>query len=106
MYRRLISYIQENAGSTLVPQKYDEDPELGRWVCRQRIASKKKELPKDRATLLKSIDFAWDGREAKENSNCMDMHQCLVSYKEEHAGSTMVPRDYDKYPKLGRWVST
>jgi len=35
------------------------------------------------------------------------MYRWLVSYKEEHPGSTLVPRIYDKNPKLlGRWVST
>ena len=108
MYHRLVTYKEEHAGSALVPQKYSKDPQLRKWVSTQRTAYKKKELPKDRITLLKSIDFAWDGRaqkEARENTNWMNMYQRLASYKEEHSGSTLVPRVDDKYPKLGQWVS-
>ena len=38
-YRRLVSYIEGHDGSTLVPQRYDQDPELGKWIARQRNKS-------------------------------------------------------------------
>ena len=106
-YQHLVSYKEEPAGSTLVPSKHDKDPQLANWVHKRRKLLKKKEVPRDRVTLLKSIDFAWNGKaemEAKENSNWMGMYQRLISYKEEHDGSTMVPSKYDAYPQLGHWV--
>jgi len=63
-------------------------------------------LLKNRTTLLKSIDFVWDGREAKANKKWMSLYQRLVSYKEEHHGSTSVPQNYDADPQLANWVNT
>ena len=109
MFHWLVTYKEEHAGLTLVPQKYDKDPQLGHWVSHQREYLRNNKLPKYRVTLLKSIDFTLGTRaqrEAKENNKWMSMYQSLVSYKEEHAGSTLVPQNkYDKDPQLGHWVS-
>jgi len=106
MFKRLLSYKAEHDGSTLVPRTYYVDPQLGRWVRNQRILLKKKKLPNDRANLLKSIDFTWDAsiKEDIDKNKWLDMYERLVSYTEEHDGSTLVPRKYHVDPKLGGWV--
>ena len=48
LYTRLVSYHKEH-NSTLVPQKYKEDPQLGRWVSNQRYIYKKKKTNKKAA---------------------------------------------------------
>jgi len=52
MYNRLLKYKQKN-GNTLVPQRYKEDPKLGRWVNKQR--ENKDSLPPERKELLESM---------------------------------------------------
>ena len=108
MYQRIISYKVDHNGSTSVPQYYDVDPQLGNWVNHQRRVFKKNKMPKERANLLKSIDFTWDAGMTRwmRNGKWMDMYQRLVSYKDEHNGSTLVPSKYKEDPKLGNWVST
>ena len=106
MYQRLVSYKEDHDGSTLVPRNYDADPTLRNWVHEQRKLLRKNKLSKDRATLLRLIDFTLNARKATENNNWMAMYQRLVSYKEEHNGSTLVPLKYDQDPVLGRWVRT
>jgi len=90
----------------VVPCRYDADPQLGNWVSNQRRLFKTNEMPNDRATLLKSIDFTWDAgmMGGMRNGKWMAMYQRLVSYKEEHNGSTLVPFKYKEDPKLGNWV--
>ena len=56
MYQRLLSFREEHAGSTLVPMKYDTDPQLGKWVSTQRSKCKKKQ----RVKLLNDINFVWN----------------------------------------------
>ena len=67
-------------------------------------------------TLLKYIDFAWDGRaqrEAKENNKWMAVYmyqqqRLIVSYKEEHMPGRLWSHHgtCDKDPRLGHWVGS
>jgi len=40
-----------------VPQNYSDNPELGRWVGKQR--GKRLKMSKERASKLDSIGFTW-----------------------------------------------
>ena len=106
VYQRLVSYKEDHGGSTLVPSNYGADPQLGNWVHEQRQLLRKKKLPQDRITLLKSINFKQDANEVIRNIKWTTMYRRLVSYKEEHGGSTLVPKEYEQDPQLGSWVST
>ena len=55
MYTRLQEY-HKTYGNTNVPQKYNQDKQLGQWVMHQLQSCKRK----DRIDLLDSIDFVWD----------------------------------------------
>ena len=106
MFHRLVTYKEEHNGPTMVPHSYDEDPQLGQWVHNQRDYFRNNKTPNDQVTLLKSIHFARDARKAMAEIVWIDMYQRLVSYQEEHDGSTLVPQKYINDLELGKWVST
>ncbi len=47
-------------GHCKVPQKYPENPELGRWVSRQRVSYRAKTLSQDRIDMLNGVGFVWE----------------------------------------------
>ena len=64
MFERLKKY-KEKHGDCLVPQKYEDDPELGRWVATQRRVSTLDDRAKqERRDKLNSIGFVWSVRES------------------------------------------
>ena len=97
-YRQLLAYKYEH-GSTLVPYKFKQDPQLGRWVSNQRSHYRSKELSKERIDLLESIGFVWDVPEMQWKANFTQ----LLAFKEEH-GHTQVPWKYKANTKLAYWV--
>jgi len=96
MFERLLQYKKVHQ-TTLVPERYSQDPSLGMWVHYQRRHCK----DADKLRKLNSIGFHWDVR----NDNWMEFYHKLVAYKVQHH-HTRVPRDYPKDPKLGLWVFT
>lgn len=97
MFDQLKEY-KEKHGDCLVPQRYQENPKLGRWVNKQR--ENRERLPQDRKELLESIGFVWSvvKREPWEV-----MFQRLVDYREKN-GDCLVPQRYELDPRLGGWV--
>jgi len=89
-------------GSTVVPQRYDKNPQLGHWVGTQRRMHSKKQLSSNRVLRLESIGFVWCAQGLIE-ANWESMFQLLLEYKAQH-GNTLVPRRYVKNPRLGIWV--
>ncbi|OEU07294.1 hypothetical protein FRACYDRAFT_213134 [Fragilariopsis cylindrus CCMP1102] len=61
MYNKLVEYKRQHHGSTTVPQRYMEDPQLGQWVRAQR---KNNKLTDKRMELLNSINFVWSVKKA------------------------------------------
>ncbi|OEU07253.1 hypothetical protein FRACYDRAFT_197864 [Fragilariopsis cylindrus CCMP1102] len=100
MFQRLVRYKEEHH-TTIVPDRYEKDPKLGRWVSHQRTYYNKKGIPVERVKRLDSIGFVWNPLDEQ----WMEMYQKLVAYKKEHR-STNVPRCYMKVPELGRWVGS
>jgi len=99
---QLLKEYKAQYGNTLVPKRYDKNPQLGNWVNTQRNLHSKKELLRDRVLRLESIGFVW----------CLwkqvpweSMFQLLKEYKTKH-GNTLVPSRYNKNPQLGNWVNT
>jgi len=100
MFQQLLEYKSEH-GNLLVPQKYDKNPQFGKWVSVQRDRHSKKEVSSKRVLCLESIGFVW----SVFNKVPWDrMFQLLVEYKAQH-GDTLVSQTHDKYPQLGVWVS-
>jgi len=92
---------KENQGHCGVPDKWSENPELGRWVSRQRKTFKKGKLSEERVVRLEALGFEWDPFTADWEA----LVQALVAFK-ENQGHCGVPRRWSENPQLGRWVST
>ena len=100
-YEELVQYKREH-GNTLVPvNNYLDNPQLGRWVHRQRQNRKTNKLAPKRVDKLNSIGFIWDPFEAAWE----EMFQELEQYYHDH-GHTLVPANCPKNPQLGMWVGT
>ena len=100
MFRRLVGYKEKNK-TAHNPQKFKEDPALGKWVEKQRERYKKELISKDRVDLLNSIQFVWDQNGMQWNN----MYQRLLTYKSKHT-STSISRCHQEDPQLGVWVHT
>jgi hypothetical protein len=99
-----------------VPQRWAEDPRLGKWVNTQRKFKKKLDrgepslgMTAARAAKLESMGFdtnrghyeaQWEARRSWE-----EQLERLAAYKAAH-GDCNVPHDWAEDPLLGRWVST
>lgn len=62
MFDKLKSFKKLN-GHCVVPQIYEEDKALGRWVNDQRNKYNKGTLSKERIDILNSVEFVWDKKE-------------------------------------------
>jgi hypothetical protein len=93
-------------GDCNVPQRWGEDPQLGRWVDKQRALKKQLDrgepcrgMTAARATKLDALGFAWElfgaGWEAQLAK--------LKAYKCRH-GDCNVSQGWAEDPQLGRWV--
>lgn len=59
-YLELVEYSRQH-GNTNVKERYDLNPQLGRWVSRQRVYYNKGTLSEDRTTRLHEIGFQFEG---------------------------------------------
>jgi hypothetical protein len=102
MFQRLISYKKQH-NSTIVPQYYAADPELGNWVKWQRHNYIIEKISDYRIDRLKSIGFVWNTLDNQWDKN----FNRLVMYKNQH-GSTLVPSKHKAKAdtQLGKWVDT
>ncbi|CAJ1969250.1 unnamed protein product [Cylindrotheca closterium] len=97
-FNRLERWALENDGSHEVDR--DSDPQLARWVEKQRKEFQQGKMTQARVDLLEELNFVFSLRDAK----WWEFYDKLLVYKEEW-GHTMVPADYDADPQLGHWVS-
>lgn len=92
-------------GHCLVPHTYPENPELARWVKRQRSQyglfkqGKKSSISEDRIQILNDLGFVWNSYEQTWRER---LHE-LLDYKEKH-GNCAVPTSYPCNQKLAIWV--
>ncbi|OEU07424.1 hypothetical protein FRACYDRAFT_162057, partial [Fragilariopsis cylindrus CCMP1102] len=99
MFHRLISYKNQH-NSTSVPYNYTADLKLATWVETQRANCRNNSMSDHRVNLLHSIGFVWNAQDNKWD----ELFQRLVAYKNQHNGSTLVPKECEADTKLGRWV--
>jgi hypothetical protein len=113
MFNLLLEFKQKH-GHVKVPQQYDENPKLGRWVMHNRSSyreykrSNGQKGDPERMKCLESIGMADDistkvAKRCSKNSRWDDMFNLLSEFKQKH-GHVKVPQQYDENPKLGRWV--
>eukprot|EP00985_Skeletonema_marinoi_P026725 scaffold20968_cov120-Skeletonema_marinoi.AAC.4 len=100
MLQQLKQY-KDKHGNTLVPQNYPDNPQLGKWVDKQRQNRQNNKLATERIDKLNEIDFVWYPIEATWE----DMLQQIADYKDKH-GDTLVPAKYPDNLQLGMWVDT
>ena len=99
MFSELCKFKKEN-GHCIVPKGYEKSPKLATWVSVQRSVFKKNKLSKERLEKLTQLDFAWD-----PNKNAWEeMFSELCNFKNDN-GHCSVPKDYERVPSLGNWVS-
>ncbi|KAL9189803.1 hypothetical protein ACHAXT_009478 [Thalassiosira profunda] len=105
-YEQLKAY-RAYHGHCNVPQRYGNDPQLGRWVKKQRYLYKKGKLSVERTQLLDDIEFEWNAERDRDISRFSSDDELwgerleqLRAYKEEH-GDCNVPK---RYALLGKWV--
>lgn len=99
MFSELCKFKKEH-GHCNVPRGYKKAPKLATWVCVQRNVFKKNKLPKERLKKLTKLGFVLD-----PNKNAWEgMFSELCNFKNEN-GHCNVPKDYEKVPSLGNWVS-
>mmetsp|Transcript_19675 Transcript_19675/g.30250 ORF Transcript_19675/g.30250 Transcript_19675/m.30250 type:complete len:309 (-) Transcript_19675:663-1589(-) len=113
MFYRLKLY-KEVKGDTLVPQNYEEDPPLGKWVNTQRrqyklhASGRHSLITPERIELLNDEGFVWDAsaisRFTKDNLQWQQMYKTLLKYYKEN-GHCRVPRGYANNRKLATWVN-
>jgi hypothetical protein len=102
-YKELLEFHQLH-GHAAVPHTYPANPQLARWVKRQRRQYKLRKdkrqstMTTDRLDLLTSVGFVWDSHDV----NWREKLDALVVYRREY-GNCNVPSNFrDK--KLATWV--
>mmetsp|Transcript_27505 Transcript_27505/g.38713 ORF Transcript_27505/g.38713 Transcript_27505/m.38713 type:complete len:212 (+) Transcript_27505:200-835(+) len=95
MYECLVQY-KERTGNCRVPQIYNPDQKLGKWVSAQHQIKHK--ISSERVKKLDVIGFKW-----QRNTAWDDMFDNLRSFYQEH-GHCLVPNNHKEDAKLYKWV--
>ena len=99
----LLAYRKKN-GHCLVPHTYPPDPQLARWVKRQRRQYKLMQEGKpstmtlDRVELLEKSGFVWDSHDVSWKEKIEDLRK----FRAEHS-NCLVPSNYRKDVGLAVW---
>jgi len=83
-----------------VPQLYPENPSLGVWAARQRMAFKRDKLTSEQIRRLGTLGFQWTPHVTRWDK----MLTTLTMYK-KRLGHCNVPRSYLANPSLSVWVN-
>ena len=95
-------------GSCNVPNKWKENPSLGKWVnaqrqyYRMRNEGKATSITAERIAKLEAIGFEWTLRSLTPWETRLEE---LKAYKEKH-GHVLVPQKDKEHRGLARWVDT
>ena len=104
MFNRLIQYKAQHH-NCLVPQNYEADSRLGRWVHYQRVEfwlyqqQGSGKITQARIDKLESLGFEWDPQRSQWNS----MFRRLIEFKANN-GHCRVPKGFTGNPELANWV--
>lgn len=103
MFYRLTAF-QQSHGHCNVPLRLQDatcDPQLARWVVKQRHLWKQGFLPDDRRRRLEGIDFSFSPDEDVFRARLGQ----LRAWRERH-GHANVPRSCEECPGLARWTDS
>jgi superfamily II DNA or RNA helicase len=96
-YGQLLVYKQAH-GDCNVPQRWNDNPELGKWCSQQRIRYQSNKLSPDRVRRLEQLGFVWDQLAAEWG----EMFGALIAYEKAH-GDGKVPKRWKENSALGHW---
>ena len=99
MFQNLLKFKKEY-GDCDVPARWKENPQLGRWVGKQRTAYKEGILNKEKVEKLEGLEFIWDSFGTQWEA----MFPILEEYRERH-GDCLVPARWKENPQLSNWVN-
>jgi len=91
---------RERFGNCRVPQNWQEDEKLARWVSAQRLDYGRGDISRERIAKLEQIGFDWSAGKPTWDYRFSE----LCTYKERF-GNTLVPVKWRENPLLGGWVS-
>jgi hypothetical protein len=103
-YKELV-YYKRSKGDCLVPHSYQSNPQLGRWVKRQRRQYKllkdgaKSTMTPERIQLLEDLGFVWDSHEATFQERLEE----LSEYRQTH-GTAVIDGSDAQNKQLYTWV--
>jgi hypothetical protein len=105
-YEKLVEF-KRKYGHCIVPQGYEIDTYLGKWVSYQRQMHIKNKMRQDRIELLDELGFAWKVRGTDNyKTKTWDLqYENLVEFKQTN-GHCLVPQGYEKDVYLWNWVCT
>jgi len=89
-----------------VPEGWSRNPELARWVVRQRHLKRTGRLPEDRLRRFeeRGIDWSLEPRQSRSRDRAWErMYFALMEFRKAH-GHCDVPKNWPEHPKLARWV--
>jgi len=95
----LVEY-KNTSGNCNVPQDWQKNPPLGRWVGQQRFRRSTGKLSAERIQRLNSIGFNWN----TTHSSWEAMFSALSEYRQRF-GNCRVPHEWRENAALGGWVS-
>ena len=98
-----LAVYKDQYGDCRVPQRWVENPALGKWVHNQRSAYRAAPptISADRIARLEVLGFEWDPLTAAWEKN----FAALAAYKDQY-GDCRVTGGWAENPSLGVWVST
>ena len=99
MFGRLKAF-REARNHCIVPQKWEEDPKLARWVSAQRKGFRDQALSGERIARLDGLGFIWDAKAIYWE----EMFAALAGYRDRY-GNCLVPEGYSEHPDLAWWVA-
>ncbi len=100
-FDELLSY-RKTHGDCNVPAKWQENPQLSRWVSQQRQRRKSETLHPERQRRLDKIGFDW--RADSRKGDWSTRFEQLKAYKAQF-GDCRVPMKWEENPQLGVWVA-
>jgi hypothetical protein len=104
-YEQLVAFKRKH-GHCIVPQRYQGDASLGKWVSNQRRINVNNKLRVDRKGLLDEIGFVWRVYcTVDKDTPWNKQYEKLVEFKRKN-GHCLVPKRYEDDTSLAIWVST
>ncbi len=104
MYLELLAFHQRY-GHGNVPQDFQDNPSLGRWLATQRGTRRQGRLSADHLARLETVGVVWSRWDSDRWDAAWETHyQELVAFQEQH-GRGYVPVLFPDNLQLGKWCA-